>query len=159
MRKALYVPETQACGDLFKAMNESRTQFAIVVDEYGGTAGIVTLEDVLESIVGNIQDEYDDEEEEIVKIDETTFTIDGITDLDEVDELVGVELPEGDYDTLGGFVISLLGYLPSENPDEPAIAEYKNLRFTVLSYEERRIGDIKVEILPVEENNEAKDED
>lgn len=158
MRKALYVPETQACGDLFKAMNESRTQFAVVVDEYGGTAGIVTLEDVLESIVGNIQDEYDDEEEEIKKINETTFTIDGITDLDEVNELVGEELPEGDYDTLGGFVISLLGYLPSETGDEPIVAEYKNLKFTVLSIEERRIDKIKVEILPKQEEENEEDD-
>lgn len=154
MRKALYVPETQSCGDLFKAMNDSHTQFAVVVDEYGGTAGIVTLEDVLESIVGNIQDEYDDEDEEIVQINETTFTIDGITDLDEVDELVGTKLPEGDYDTLGGFVISLLGYLPSESDPEPAVAEYDNLRFTVLNFEDRRIGEIKVEILPKEENDD-----
>lgn len=159
MRKALYVPETQSCGDLFKAMNESRTQFAIVVDEYGGTAGIVTLEDVLESIVGNIQDEYDDEEEEITQINETTFTIDGTTDLDEVDELVGVELPEGDYDTLGGFVISLLGYLPSEIGEEPIVAEYKNLRFTVLSIDERRIDEIKVEILPEPEKDEDEEDD
>ena len=159
MRKALYVPETQACGDLFKAMNESRTQFAVVVDEYGGTAGLVTLEDVLESIVGNIQDEYDNEEEEIKQINETTFTVDGTTDLDEVDELVGIELPEGDYDTLGGFVISLLGYLPGEIGEEPIVAEYENLRFTVLSIEERRIDKIKVEILPVDDNSENEDED
>lgn len=159
MRKALYVPETQSCGDLFKAMNESHTQFAVVVDEYGGTAGIVTLEDVLESIVGNIQDEYDDEEEEITKINETTFTINGTTDLDEVNELVGEELPEGDYDTLGGFVISLLGYLPAEVGEEPIVAEFKNLRFTVLSIDERRIDDIKVEILPVSEKEDDTQED
>ncbi|MBE6770555.1 MAG: HlyC/CorC family transporter [Ruminococcaceae bacterium] len=159
MRKTLYVPETQSCGDLFKAMNESRTQFAVVVDEYGGTAGIVTLEDVLESIVGNIQDEYDDEEEEIKKIDETTFTVDGTTDIDEIDELVGIELPEGDYDTLGGFVISLLGYLPSEIGDEPIVAEYKNLRFTVLSIDERRIDEIKVEILPVPEDEDGEEDE
>lgn len=159
MRKTLYVPETQSCGDLFKAMNESRTQFAIVVDEYGGTAGIVTLEDVLESIVGNIQDEYDDEEEEIKKINETTFTIEGTTDIDEVDELVGTDIPEGDYDTLGGFVISLLGYLPSEVGEEPIVAEYKNLRFTVLSIDERRIDEIKVEILPEPEKSDDEDED
>lgn len=159
MRKALYVPETQSCGDLFKAMTESRTQFAVVVDEYGGTAGIVTLEDVLESIVGNIQDEYDDEEEEITKIDETTFTIDGTIDLDEVNELVGIELPEGDYDTLGGFVISLLGYLPSETDKTPIVAEYENLRFTVLSLDERRIEDIKVEILPLPETDNEEDDD
>ncbi len=159
MRKTLYVPETQSCGDLFKAMNESRTQFAVVVDEYGGTAGIVTLEDVLESIVGNIQDEYDEEEEEIKKINETTFTVDGTTDIDEIDELVGVELPEGDYDTLGGFVLSLLGYLPSEIGDEPIVAEYKNLRFTVLSIDERRVDEIKIEILPEPEKiDEEEDE-
>jgi putative hemolysin len=158
MRKALYVPETQSCGDLFEAMNKSRTQFAVVVDEYGGTAGIVTLEDVLESIVGNIQDEYDDEEEEIKQINETTFTVDGTTDLDEVNELVGVELPDGDYDTLGGFVISLLGYLPEEVTDEPIVAEYENLKFTVLSIEERRMDEIKVEILPKPETEE-EDED
>ena len=159
MRKTLYVPETQSCGDLFKAMNESRTQFAIVVDEYGGTAGIVTLEDVLESIVGNIQDEYDDEEEEIKKINETTFTVEGTTDIDEIDELVGTDLPEGDYDTIGGFVISLLGYLPSEVGEEPIVAEYKNLRFTVLSIDERRIDEIKVEILPEPEKSDDEDED
>lgn len=158
MRKALYVPETQSCGDLFAAMNESRTQFAVVVDEYGGTAGIVTLEDVLESIVGNIQDEYDNEEEEITQINDTTFTIDGTTDLDEVDEIVSVKLPEGDYDTLGGFVISLLGYLPSEIGDEPIVAEYENLRFTVLSIDERRIDEIKVEILPKPETDEDEED-
>lgn len=159
MRKPLYVAESQACADVFNDMNEKRTQFAVVVDEYGGTAGIVTLEDVLESIVGNIRDEYDDdEEEEIVKIDETTFSIDGITNLDEVDELVGVELPEGDYDTLAGFVIDLLGYLPDENTEQPIVAEYENLRFTILSFEERRIGEIKVEILPIEpDDDEDKD--
>ena len=158
MRKTLYVPETQSCGNLFKAMNESRTQFAVVVDEYGGTAGIVTLEDVLESIVGNIQDEYDDEEEEIKQIDETTFTVDGTTDIDEINELVGVDLPEGDYDTLGGFVISLLDYLPTEIGEEPIVAEFSNLRFTVLSVDERRIDQIKVEILPVPENKEEDDD-
>ncbi len=159
MRKTLYVPETQPCADLFKAMNESHTQFAVVVDEYGGTAGIVTLEDVLESIVGNIQDEYDDEEEEIKKIDETTFTVEGTTDLDEIDELVGAELPDGDYDTIGGFVISLLGYLPTENDISKNItAEYENLRFTVLSIDERRIDQIKIEILPVEKKEEDEED-
>lgn len=157
MRKTLYVPETQPCADLFKAMNESHTQFAVVVDEYGGTAGIVTLEDVLEAIVGNIQDEYDDEEEEITKIDETTFTVEGTTDLDEIDELVGIELPDGDFDTIGGFVISLLGYLPTENDiDKNITAEYENLRFTVLSIDERRIDQIKIEILPVEKKEEGE---
>ena len=104
------------------------------------------LEDVLESIVGNIQDEYDNEDEEISKINDTTFTIDGITDLDEVDELIGADLPEGDYDTLGGFITSQLGFLPGDG--EMNVVEYENIRFTVLSVEERRIGKVRVEILP-----------
>ena len=135
MRKAYYVPETKHCDELFKEMSESHVQMAIVVDEYGGTAGLVTLEDVLESIVGNIQDEYDNEDEEISKINDTTFTIDGITDLDEVDELIGADLPEGDYDTLGGFITSQLGkvrveILPQgEAPvEEPDAGEKKRRR-------------------------------
>ncbi|MBR5771641.1 MAG: HlyC/CorC family transporter [Clostridia bacterium] len=154
MRKPLYVAETQACSDIFKAMNESRTQFAVVVDEYGGTAGIVTLEDVIESIVGNIRDEYDDdEEEEIVQINETTFTIDGTTNIDEVNSRAGVKLPEGDYDTLAGFIIDRLGYLPDENTELPLTIEYENIRFTVLSMDERRLEEIKVEILPPEDED------
>lgn len=157
MRKPLYVAETQACSDIFKAMNESRTQFAVVVDEYGGTAGIITLEDVIESIVGNIRDEYDDDEqEEIVRINETTFTIDATADLDEVNELVGTQLPEGDYDTLGGFLISILGYLPGEDTKLPLSVDYDNIRFTIVSMDERRLGEIKVEILPAEDEEEEE---
>ena len=158
MRKPLYVAETQPCQDVFKAMTESRTQFAVVVDEYGGTAGIVTLEDLIESIVGNIRDEYDEEEEEINRIDDTTFTVDGTIDIDEVDELVGVDIPEGDYDTLAGFVISILGYLPGEDAELPIETQYENLRFTILSMDERRIDKIKIEILPVE-NEDDEEED
>ena len=140
-------------------MTENHTQMAIVVDEYGGTAGLLTIEDLLESIVGSIQDEYDDEEEEISKIDETTFTIDGTTFIDEVDELVGVEIPEGDYDTLAGFLISRLGYLPKDG--EMNEVDYENLHFTVLNVEDRRIGKVRVEIRPVGgiEREQEKKED
>ncbi len=154
MREAYYIPETKKCGDLFTEMTETRTQIAIVVDEYGGTAGLVTIEDLLESIVGNIQDEYDDEEEAISKINENTFTIDGTTFIDEVDELVGTEIPEGDYDTLAGFLISRLGYLPKDG--EMNEVDYENLHFTVLNVEDRRIGKVKVEINP-REDDDAED--
>ena len=156
MREAYYVPETKRCGELFKEMTGKKIQIAVVVDEYGGTAGIVTMEDLLESIVGNIQDEYDNEEEEISKINETTFTIDGSTNIDEVDELVGTTLPEGDYDTVAGFVISLLGYLPK--PGETPEIMYENLKFTVIEVEERRIVKVRVEILPVEKQGKGEDE-
>lgn len=155
MRKAYYVPESKKCGQLFKEMSESHVQMAIVVDEYGGTAGLVTLEDLLESIVGNIQDEYDNEDEEISRIDDATFTIDGTTDIEEVGDLIGVTFPEGDYDTLGGYIISRLGFLPSD--EEMNSLEFENFRFTVLSVEDRRIGKVKVEILPSEENSSEKE--
>ena len=112
MRTPMFVPESKICGDLFKEMTTKHIQMAVVVDEYGGTAGIITLEDIIEAIVGNIQDEYDNEDEEISKINETTFTIDGMTDIEEIDELIGKEMPDGDYDTIAGYIISQLGYLP-----------------------------------------------
>lgn len=146
MRKAYYVPESKRCGALFAEMTEKHIQMAIVVDEYGGTAGLVTLEDIVEAIVGNIQDEYDNEDEEISKINETTFTIDGVTDLEEVEEQIGIEFPKDDFDTLGGFIISQLGFLPQDG-DMNAV-EFENIRFTVLNVEDRRIGKVKVEILP-----------
>ena len=156
MRDPMYVPESKSCGDLFKEMTGNHTQMAVVVDEYGGTAGIVTLEDIVEAIVGNIQDEYDDEEEEISKINETTFTIDGTTSIDEVDELVGVTIPEGDYETLAGFLISKLGFLPKDG--EMNEVEYENLHFTILNVEDRRIGKVRVEITPIDEPQEEEDE-
>lgn len=152
MREAYFVPETKRCSELFSEMTEKHVQMAVVVDEYGGTAGLVTLEDVLEAIVGNIQDEYDNEAEEISKIDDKTFTIDGVTDIEEVEEKLGVRFPEGDYDTIGGFVISLLGFLPVDG--EMNSVKYGKLRFTVLNVEERRIGKVRVELLPAGENGE-----
>lgn len=154
MRTPMYVPESKICGDLFKEMTEKRTQMAVVVDEYGGTAGIVTLEDIVEAIVGNIQDEYDDEDEEISKINETTFTIDGMTNLEEVAELTGTELPDGSYDTVAGFIIKELGLLPEEGKTYEV--NYKNLKLTVLSVDERRIDKVRVEILPSTENENEK---
>jgi len=144
MREAYFVPESKRCGELLKEMTARHIQIAAVVDEYGGTAGLVTLEDVLEAIVGSIQDEYDDEEEDISKIDESTFLLEGMTAVEEVNELTGVPLPEGDYDTIAGFVIRELGYLPQAG-ERPEV-EYRGLKFTVEEVEDRRVAVIKVEI-------------
>lgn len=157
MRPAYYVPETKRCGELFTEMTEKHVQMAVVVDEYGGTAGIVTLEDLLESIVGNIQDEYDHEDEEISIINDTTFEIDGITDIEEVEEHIGKTLPEGDYDTIGGYIISVLGFLPQDG--EMNEVRFENVKFTVLNVEERRIGKVKVEILPIDKNEDETNEE
>lgn len=155
MRPAYYVPETKRCGELFTEMTEKRVQMAVVIDEYGGTAGIVTLEDLLESIVGNIQDEYDQEDEEISIINDTIFEVDGITDIEEVEEHIGKKFPDGDYDTIGGYIISVLGFLPQDG--EMNEVQFENVKFTVLNVEERRIGKVKVEILPVEEKEEVEE--
>lgn len=156
MHPAYYVPETKRCGELFTEMTEKRVQMAVVVDEYGGTAGIVTLEDLLESIVGNIQDEYDQEDEEISIINETTFEVDGITDIEEVEGHIGKTFPDGDYDTIGGYIISVLGFLPQDG--EMNEVQFENVKFTVLNVEERRIGKVKVEILPEEKKEEEPEE-
>lgn len=154
MRDAEFVPESKRCGDLFTEMTEKRVQMMFVSDEYGAVSGLVTIEDLLESIVGNIQDEYDDEEEEIVQLDEKTFNFDGITDIEEVEETLNIKIPEGEYDTLGGLIMSELGRMPEEN-DEIICEGYK---FIVEEMDERRIDRVRIEKLP-EEEVESEEED
>ena len=144
IRTPLFVPETIPCGKLFAKMTETRIQLAVVVDEYGGTAGLVTLEDVVEELVGDIEDEYDEEEKSVVRVDDNTWLFEGITDIEDAEEALETEFPEGDYDTLAGFVISRLGFVPSGDEDN-AIVEYNGFTFTVLKVEERRIEEIKAE--------------
>ncbi len=152
MREAYFFPETKRCGDLFNEMTEKHLQLVFVCDEYGGVAGIVSMEDLLESIVGNMQDEYDNEEEEIEQVNETTFYLEGISDIEEVEEMLGVKLPEGEYDTIGGLIMSELGYIPTE--DEHSQIECSGYTFEVLSVDERRIEKIKAERLPELEETE-----
>ena len=155
MREAIFVPESKRCGDLFNEMTEKHLQMVFVCDEYGGISGIVTIEDLLESIVGNMQDEYDNEEEEIEQLNDTTFDIDGTTDIEELEELLGITFPEGEYDTIGGFIMSELGRIPAE--DEHPEIEYENCRFRVDEVDERRIERITVEKLPINEENETEE--
>ncbi len=144
MREAEFVPESKRCGDLFAEMTEKRVQMMFVADEYGAVSGLVTIEDLLESIVGNIQDEYDNEDEDIVQLDEKTFNFDGTTDIEEVEETLNIRLPEGEYDTLGGLIMSELGRMPEEN-DEIICEGYK---FIVEELDERRIDRVRTERLP-----------
>lgn len=157
MREPYFIPETKSCGELFKEMSSKRIQLAVVVDEYGGTAGIITLEDIVEAIMGNIQDEYDLEDEEISKIDDNTFTVEGTIDIEEIDELIGKELPEGDYETLAGFIMDELQCIPKDGEMNEVV--FENVKFTVLSVDDRRIEKIKVEITPAEENSADNDDE
>ena len=152
MREVSYVPESKKCGDLFEEMTEKHTHMVIVSDEYGGVAGLVTIEDLVEAIVGNIQDEYDMEEEEAVQLNETTFDIDGTADIEEVEETIEIKFPEGEYDTIGGFMMSELGFIPTDSQE--AVVEYGGFRFTVKEVDERRIERILAEKLPEEETEE-----
>ncbi len=157
MRPAYFIPETKKCSQLFREMTERKVQIAIVVDEYGGTAGLITLEDLMESIVGNIQDEYDNEEEEIHRVSETEFTVDGATSIDEISDLTGVELPEGDYDTIAGLVTERLGRIPKE--DEHPVVEVNGLSITVLAVEDQRLSRLFIVKIPLEETEERKEEE
>ena len=142
MRGASFIPETKRCSELFAEMTASKTQMAIIVDEYGGTEGLVTMEDLVEAIVGNIQDEYDNEEEEICRVNDNTFTVDGTTSIDEISDSMGVTFPEGDYDTVSGLVIEHLGHIPK--PGEHPTVNIENVRFTVEQVENRRIDKVLV---------------
>ncbi|MDR1734086.1 MAG: hemolysin family protein [Oscillospiraceae bacterium] len=155
MRDVYYVPETMGCLSLFTEFTKRKTQIAIVKDEYGGTSGLITLEDVLEEFVGEIQDEYDNEEEDVSPIDETHLLLDGTTDVDEVGERTKTALPEGDFDTVAGFIINELGYIPK--PDEHPVVRHGNLLFTVKEMEEQRIAEVEVEILPPPPSAEAEE--
>lgn len=154
LRETHFVPDTKKCDELFEEMNHKHLQMAVVVDEYGGVAGIVTIEDLLESIVGNMQDEFDHEEEEITQIDEDSFEVDGTLSVGELEELLDTELPEGDYDTVAGFVLDQLGHIPEEG--EEAAVQFENLTFTVSEMDDLRIENIIVKRTP-EEDSESEE--
>ena len=150
LREAHFVPDTKKCNDLFEEMNEKHLQMAIVVDEYGGVAGIVTMEDLLESIVGNMQDEFDHEADEITRLDDNRFEVDGALNIGELEELLDIELPSGDYDTVAGFLMDQLGHIPEEN--EHATVRYDNIAFTIQRMDDRRIERVLVCVEPPEQD-------
>ena len=147
IREPHFVLESTKVNHLFKEMQHNNIHMAFVIDEYGGTDGIVTIEDVIEEIVGNIFDEYDEpyvKEPGIFKIDESTYLMDGTTNLYDVEDVIGRDLPTVEYDTLSGFVINLLGYIPI-GEDKPTV-EYNDIVFMVTKTSEKRIIQVKVEI-------------
>lgn len=144
MRKPLFTPETKFISDLLREFQASKIHIAIVVDEYGGTSGIATIEDLLEEIVGEIQDEYDAEEEVPLKrIAEDTVDVDAKFHIDELNRELGLDLPEGDgFETLGGFVFSQLGKVPRVGDN----FRHGPVEFTVLDADERRINRLQLVI-------------
>ncbi|WP_010281786.1 hemolysin family protein [Bacillus timonensis] len=145
LRDPYFVLESKHTNELFKEMQKNNIHMAIVIDEYGGTDGIVTIEDLIEEIVGNIFDEYDEytiDDEEFIQLDDKTYSMAGTINLYEVEDILKVDLPTDEYDTLSGFVIGQLGYIPSGDV-HPEI-EYKDHTFKVVEMDEKRIMRIKV---------------
>jgi len=137
MRPAYYVSENKKINELFKELQKNKHQIAVVLDEYGGTSGIITMEDIIEELVGNIFDEYDDVEHEYEKIDDNTFMISGSVTINELRKILGTDIPEGEYDTLSGYLVDLLGRIPLD--EEKPVIETKEVTYKIEEYEDKRI--------------------
>ncbi|MDD6490100.1 MAG: hemolysin family protein [Clostridia bacterium] len=142
IHKAVFVPESKCCSEMFEYMTSHKTQIAIVVDEFGGTGGIITMEDLIESIVGNIQDEYDNEDDDIKKLNEYSFTVDGATSIDEISDLTGIDFDDETSDTIAGVMLDRMGHIPKSG-EHPSIM-IDGTRFTVQKVENRRISEILI---------------
>jgi len=158
IRDPFFVPENKKIDDLLKEFQERKIHMAVVVDEYGGTSGLVTLEDVLEEIVGDISDEFDDEDIIYSKLDESNYIFEGKTPLNDfyrILEIEGSTFDEirGDADTLAGFILEISGKFPTKNEE----IDFENFRFKVEGIDHRRIKRIKVSLLPVPDNNQDED--
>ena len=156
MREPYFLPQSKDIDELFKEMQQNKVQMAIVIDEYGGTAGLITMEDIIEELVGNIFDEYDDEEIDVKKIDDNTYILSGTITSYELRKIFNVEIPEGDYETLSGYLIDKLGRIPDE--DEHPIIEDKKLTYKVEEIEDKRIKYVKV-CKNMEEKEETQKEE
>ncbi len=142
IRDAYYIPESKMVTALLDDMQKNKFQIAIVVDEHGGTAGLITLEDIMEEIVGGLQDEFEaiEAEKEVEIVDERTFVVSGSTGIDEINELVGVNLESDEFHTIGGFLFGLFGHLPKVGEQ----LRYHDLRFLILEMDGRKIEKIKI---------------
>ncbi|GHB07291.1 HlyC/CorC family transporter [Salinicola rhizosphaerae] len=153
LRPAMFVPESKRLNSLLKEFRDTHNHMAIVVDEYGGTAGIVTIEDILEQIVGDIEDEHDtDEEEDIRDLGDGSFAVRALTPIEDFNEQFDTEFSDEEFDTVGGLIMQRFGHLPRRN-------EYTDLgdwRFTVLNADNRRIRLLQAQPVPVEIEDEAE---
>ncbi|MEY8320133.1 hemolysin family protein [Lachnospiraceae bacterium 46-61] len=140
MREPFFTYESKPISELFSEMRNNRIPAAIVLDEYGGTSGLVTLEDMVEEIVGDISDEYDEQEEEIEVIKEDEFVVDGATRLEDVNEMIGLHLESEDFDTIGGYVIGILGSLPDGGEE----VEENGIKIVVEEVDKNRIEKLRI---------------
>ncbi len=149
-----FIPETRNINALFKSMQSEKVHMAVVVDEYGQTTGIVTMEDILEEIVGNIMDEYDVEEQYIVRDSDGSYIMDGYTQLDDIEDMLDISFADEDSDTLSGFIISRMEHLPEDN--EQFEVWYSGYRFKVLEVDNKRVKKVRVTYEPHDEEGEEE---
>lgn len=142
MREAYFVSEHKLINELFRELQKNKKQMAIVIDEYGGTAGVITMEDILEELVGNIFDEYDEVESEYEKIDENTFLINGSVSISDLRKILDIQVEDGDYDTLSGYLTEKLGRIPED--EEKPVIETEEATYKIEEYEDKRIKWVKV---------------
>lgn len=147
IRKASFIPETRSLHRLFKQMQTNKKHLAVVIDEYGQTAGIVTLEDIIEEIVGSIQDEYDGDEESLCRIQNGVCLAKGICDLDDLGDILHISFDKEEYETLNGFLIGKLERVPSDG--EKASVIYMGYEFYIQSVKDNMIQQVRIERLPV----------
>lgn len=154
LREPYFVPETKNIDALFIELQKSTNHVAILIDEYGGFSGIVSIEDIIEQIVGDIADEFDEDDRVIEKISDSEFIVDGNVYLDDLTDELHVDLESENSETVGGFIIDLMGEIPKEEVKYKPI-QYGNLSFTILEVKDRRIEKMKIEILPEEPTEDA----
>ncbi len=150
LRKPYFVPETKKLDTLFFELQNSKQHIAILIDEYGGFSGIVTMEDIIEQVMGNIDDEYDDDEDAIEIIGENVYMLDGFMNLKDINEELNIELTSENSETLGGYIIDILGEIPNDGEDLNLQITVDNYNFTIISVKERRIEKVKLEIQKIE---------
>ena len=153
LRPVYLVPETKNIDALFKELQKEKHHIAILIDEYGGFSGIVSVEDIIEQIVGDIDDEYDEADRVIEKSDDATYVVDGNVYLDDLDDETPVSLESDNSETVGGFVIDLMGEIPKEENSYSPIS-YENYDFTILSVKDRRIEKLKIQIMDRDKNEQ-----
>ncbi len=156
LRSPHFVPETQNIDSLFFALQSSKQHIAVLIDEYGGFSGIVTMEDIIEEVMGDIDDEYDEEELTIQKIDDNTFKVEGSIDIDDLNEELNINIQSDNSETLGGFLIEMLGKIPEDGTYNDEVLEYENCVFKIESVKEKRIEYVNLHIVRKkdEETNE-----
>ncbi len=155
VKDAYFVSQTRLINEVFKELQRNKKQIAIIVDEYGGTAGLITMEDIIEELFGEIYDEYDEEEKEFEKIDENTYMLAGNMAIYDVNKILNAEIPEGDYDTISGFLQEQLGRIPED--EETPIVETKKVTYKIQECEDKRILKIKACKNNIEEAKEIEE--